>query len=50
MLVSIVTVYYNREEYVEESIYSLLNQTYDDIEIIAVDDGSTDSTLVFSVE
>ncbi len=42
--VSIVTVYYNRQDYVVESISSLLNQTYKDIEIIAVDDGSTDNT------
>lgn len=42
--VSIITVYYNRENYVQESLQSLLNQTYRDMEIIAVDDGSTDST------
>lgn len=45
MLVSILTVYYNRANYVIESIQSLLDQTYDNIEIIAVDDGSTDNTL-----
>jgi glycosyltransferase involved in cell wall biosynthesis len=44
MLVSVITVYYNREKHVEESIKSLLNQSYSDLEIIAVDDGSTDST------
>ncbi|MGV3240756.1 glycosyltransferase family 2 protein [Streptococcus hyovaginalis] len=44
MLVSIITVYYNREDYISESINSLLNQTYKNIEIIAVDDGSTDKT------
>lgn len=45
ILVSIITVYYNREDRVIDSIQSLLNQTYENIEIIAVDDGSTDNTL-----
>lgn len=45
MLITIITVYYNREKKVIDSINSLLNQTYKDIEIIAVDDGSTDNTL-----
>jgi hypothetical protein len=43
-LVSIVTVYYNRGDVVTDSIESLLSQTHRDIEIIAVDDGSTDDT------
>lgn len=45
MKVSAVTVYYNRRDRVDESIQSLLDQTYGDLEIIAVDDGSTDDTL-----
>lgn len=45
MLVSILTVYYNRADQVEESIESLLHQTYQNIEVIVVDDGSTDHTL-----
>ncbi|KAB8133670.1 glycosyltransferase [Gracilibacillus oryzae] len=45
MLVSIVTVFYNREGRILNSVNSLLNQTYQNIEIIAVDDGSTDNTL-----
>jgi len=45
MLVSVITLYYNRADQVDESIRSLLNQTYRNIEIIAVDDGSTDDTL-----
>ncbi|MFC5652884.1 glycosyltransferase [Paenibacillus solisilvae] len=44
-MVSVITIYYNRAEYVMESIQSLLDQTYTDLEIIAVDDGSTDNTL-----
>lgn len=44
-LVSVVTVYYNRADVVTASIESLLAQTHREIEIIAVDDGSTDDTL-----
>lgn len=36
---------YNSEEYVAETIDSCLNQTYKNIEIIIVDDGSTDTSL-----
>ncbi|MFE0756220.1 glycosyltransferase family 2 protein [Inquilinus sp. NPDC058860] len=43
-LVSIITVYYNRGDLVADSIESLLSQTHRTIEIIAVDDGSTDDT------
>lgn len=43
--VAIVTVYHNRAPFVEKSIQSLLNQTYENLQIIVVDDGSTDSTL-----
>ena len=43
--VSIVTIFHNRATSVGESIGSLLAQEHADIEIIAVDDGSTDDTL-----
>ena len=45
MKVSILTVYYNRGDQLDESIRSLVSQTYEDLEIIIVDDGSTDDTL-----
>jgi glycosyltransferase involved in cell wall biosynthesis len=43
-LVSIVIPVFNGERYVEEAINSALNQTYPNIEIIIIDDGSTDTT------
>ena len=36
---------YNTEKYLEECLESALNQAYNEIEIIAVDDGSTDNSL-----
>ena len=41
-MISIIVPVYNLENYIEDTVRSLLAQTYRDIEIIAVDDGSTD--------
>lgn len=42
---SIVIPVYNAEKYLEECIESCLNQTYQEFEIIIVNDGSTDNTV-----
>lgn len=43
-MVSILVAIYNKEMEISQCIKSLINQTYDNLEIILVNDGSTDST------
>src|SRR4030095_3847429 len=45
-MVSIIIPVYNAEKYLEECIASALNQTFSEIEIIAINDGSTDSSAL----
>ena len=42
--ISVIVAVYNTEKYVERCLNSLLNQTYKNIEIIVVEDGSTDNS------
>mgnify|MGYP002856090484 CR=1 FL=1 len=44
MEISVIVPVYNVEKYLEECLESLINQTFKDMEIICVNDGSTDSS------
>ena len=44
-LVSIITPNYNSEKFISQTITSVLNQTYQNWEMIIVDDLSTDSSI-----
>ena len=44
-LVSVIVPIYNVEQYLKECIESIINQTYKNLEILLIDDGSTDKSL-----
>ena len=43
--VSVIIPVYNVEKYLNKCLDSIINQTFSDIEIICVNDGSTDNSL-----
>lgn len=42
-LISVIVPVYNVEKYIRECLDSIVNQTYKNLQIILVDDGSTDN-------
>ena len=44
MLISVIIPVYNVEKYIERCLESILNQAFNEYEVIIVNDGSTDST------
>ena len=47
-LISIVITNYNRERYIGEAIASVLQQTWQDFELLVWDDGSTDGSVAIA--
>lgn len=45
MKISVITVCYNSQNVIEKTIQSVINQTFQDIEYLIIDGGSTDKTL-----
>ena len=47
-LVSVIVCFYNEQNYLTRCLQSILNQTYKNIQVILVNDGSTDNSLTIA--
>ena len=45
-LVSVIVTCYNHEKYIEQCLKSVLSQTYPEIELLVINDGSTDKSCL----
>ena len=45
MMISIIMPVFNEQKFIQESIKSILNQTYQEFELIIINDGSYDDTF-----
>lgn len=50
MLVSVLVPLYNKENYIQKTLHSVISQTFPEWEMIVVDDGSTDSSLRITLD
>ena len=44
-MISIIIPLYNKEDYIRATLDSILSQTFQDFEVVVVNDGSTDNSL-----
>ena len=44
-IISVIIPVYNVENYIEKCLNSIVNQTYNNLEILIIDDGSTDNSI-----
>ena len=49
-LISVIVPIYNAEKFIDKSVGSVINQTYQNLEILLIDDGSTDSSSLLCDE
>lgn len=49
-LISVIVPFYNVEQYIEQTLESIINQEYKEIELVLIDDGSTDKSCERTLE